>query len=149
MINNEDELMNNIIYQDGYGGTTLVWAVDNKAPINIVALLIDKSGKDLLMMKDFDGETALHCACEKGASVEVLKYLLLNVAGGGELLVMKDFDGNTALDKANETDVSDEVKQILKDAITSAFREDRWTGPDRLNLPLLESFIDVHGVDGL
>ena len=111
---NEDDFMANILYQNAGGWTTLMDAIRREAPIDIIASLIDKGGKDLAMMKNKIGRTALHWACDKGASVEVVK-LLLDV-GGEQLIVMKTNDGKTALDNANN---NNELLPMMTDLINS------------------------------
>ena len=109
----EDDFMVNILYQDDRSGeTTLMLAVIREARTDIIASLIGKGGKELVMMKDNSGWTALHVACYKGPSVEVVK-LLLDV-GGDELIVMKTNYGKTVLDFANENNASGEVKDAIR-----------------------------------
>ena len=142
----EDDFMVNILYQDdGSGETTLMLAVIREARTDIIASLIGKGGKELVMMKDNSGWTALHVACYKGPSVEVVK-LLLGV-GGEELLLIKDRDGRTALDLTN-TCASDELDQIIKDFIVT-FDFNKIIKSNKPNLPQLKSFVKEHGIKGL
>ena len=154
--------MANILYQDKFGWSTLTTSVMYNAPTDIISLLINKgSNKHLVMMKVHYGwslrGTALHLACEYGTSVKVVN-LFLDDVGGVELLLMKNMKsgwGDTALldSIANNTNnASEEVIQILKDAITSLlFNKDLQSTSPKIgvNLPRLELFVEVHGIDGL
>ena len=136
----EDDFMANILYQDRFGETTLMLAIEDKAPTDIITSLIEKGGKDLVMMKDDDRGTALHIACHNNPSVEVVKHLL--DVGGEELLVIEDEDGKTALNIANEA--GSYATEEAQDTIRS-FDINMIIKSNRLTVRLLESFVNVHG----
>ena len=115
----DDDFMNNILYQNEYGNTTLIQAIRHEAPIDIIASLIDKGGNDLVMMKDNYGRTAVYHICYMNLCSptnelkmkETMKLLFnvnhtssrssINGGGGGELalaLTGIDQDGFSELD---------------------------------------------------
>ena len=51
----------------------------------------------LVMIQDLDGRTALHYACFRTSSVQVLVVSYLTTEGGLDVLFMTDGDGMTAL----------------------------------------------------
>jgi translation elongation factor EF-Ts len=81
------------------------------APAEVVELLVDAGGKDLVMQKDHRGRTALHNVCRSGASIEIVEFLVH--AGGKDLVVQRDNHGRTALHNACRYLASAEVVEIL------------------------------------
>ena len=144
----EDDFMQAIVYQPiiEFGTTTLILAITKSAPTDIITSLIDKGGKDLVMVNKDKNKwtTALHWACREGASVdvEVVKHLL--DVGGDELIVIKDDGGKTALAIAKHYNASAEVKDAIR-----TFDFNTNIKSNRLNLGLLESFVNGWGIDGL
>ena len=76
--------------------TTLMLAIKRPKSKKVVFKLIEIGGRELVMMKENFGTTALHCACtHKHTSLEIISKLI--ELGGKELVMERDTIGQTAL----------------------------------------------------
>ena len=109
-----------VCYRGSGGGWTCLhyWAwCCSELPTDIIRLLIDIGGKELVMMTSYSMRTALHNACLYGASFDVIKTLI--DVGGTEMVVAKDEDGDTGLDTLcyeinKHDDVAIKIKLMLQ-----------------------------------
>ncbi|GFH46571.1 hypothetical protein CTEN210_03045 [Chaetoceros tenuissimus] len=106
--------------------------------LNSIKLMVEAGGRKLLLMKDNEGKTALHNACEyvcySQSHLNTVKYLV--EAGGQVLLSSQDNDGNTPLHMAE----NEELMQYLLSVSRPNVREmknkegdkavDRWWCPE-------------------
>ena len=84
-----------------------------KSRKKVIFKIMDMGGRELVMKKGQNGDTALHCACkDKNVPTEVISKML--EMGGRELLMMNDEDGTSALHYACRNDnVSREIISML------------------------------------
>ena len=134
-----------------------MWAIEFRAPSDVIAALVEIGGRGLVMEKDRNGWTSLHDACHYASSLDVIK-LLLDV--GGKRLVMKKTNGGfTALGIASKHNLSP-VVLILKGAIsalasaTAEFQNDVYNFNQAcqnhyVSLQIVKSLIQTWGVDAL
>eukprot|EP00979_Chaetoceros_neogracilis_P002091 scaffold375_cov299-Chaetoceros_neogracile.AAC.10 len=102
---------------DFWGMTCLQAAFYHYAPDNIIKTMIDIGGKELIMKKGSDDDTALHVACWNGASYDIIKMLI--EVGGKDVIMAKDDNGDTALHDLclfieKQNDAYDKIKLILE-----------------------------------
>jgi ankyrin repeat protein len=98
------------------GRTALHLACMESATVNVIDMLVNKGGKDLVMMRDNDGLTALHFLCMENFEEDisaVLKVVLLLNCAGDELLKETTNEGATAYDFALQDDAPEEVLEAL------------------------------------
>ncbi|GFH56429.1 hypothetical protein CTEN210_12905 [Chaetoceros tenuissimus] len=116
-------------YEDGCEGYTALhyacafwdyYRDDNQFDVNIVKLLLQKGGQELIHAQDKGGETALHLACSEGT---IRRFLDINAIiehlvhfGGEELVNMQNNKGNTAADylEGNDLIENDLIEKALK-----------------------------------
>ena len=75
----------------------LHYAAFNEAPLEIIKVLVNIGGHDIINEQNHWKNTPLHDACLRGALEDVLEYLVKNQRGTEALLTMND-DGDTPLD---------------------------------------------------
>eukprot|EP00979_Chaetoceros_neogracilis_P013241 scaffold3742_cov267-Chaetoceros_neogracile.AAC.13 len=90
----EEEKKSKIMYRNRYG-TCLHPACYHDTPDDIIKAMLDIGGKELVMKKDINDQTALHYACYNGASYNIIKMLI--EVGGKDLVMAKSERGSTAL----------------------------------------------------
>mmetsp|Transcript_4400 Transcript_4400/g.8474 ORF Transcript_4400/g.8474 Transcript_4400/m.8474 type:complete len:328 (+) Transcript_4400:237-1220(+) len=111
-----------------YGGKELLFAKTEKrgrnalhlacmerAPLDVVKLLLTAGGKELALSKDNDGMTALHYQCidmEEDPHA-ILKIILLLDYGGDDLIAEKTGEKKTAFDIAHDEGAPSEVLEAL------------------------------------
>jgi ankyrin repeat protein len=111
-----------------YGGKDLLFAKTEKrgrnalhlacmerAPLDVVKLLLTAGGKELALSKDNDGMTALHYQCidlEEDPHA-ILKIILLLEYGGDDLIAEKTGKDKTAFDIAQDEGAPSEVLEAL------------------------------------
>jgi len=111
-----------------YGGKELLFAKTEKrgrnalhlacmerAPLDVVKLLLTAGGKELALSKDNDGMTALHYQCidmEEDPHA-ILKIILLLDYGGDDLIAEKTGEKKTAFDIAQDEGAPSEVLEAL------------------------------------
>jgi len=94
--------------------TALHLACKYAASVDVIKMLVDIGGKDLVMAKDKENRTALHTACcWNGASVDVMKMLV--DIGGKELVMAKNKTIRTSLHYACWHGVSVDFIKMLVD----------------------------------
>ena len=125
-------MMHDVLYDDcgqsisGKGGTALHCACssyehDGSASFDVIELLIDVGGKELVMTKDGNGYTALHELCDsiiytQNNAARIIKFMR-EVAGTGTILTKKNNKGQTPLDIVTNDKYSDEIKALLQPRI--------------------------------
>jgi ankyrin repeat protein len=96
--------------------TVLHSACLHGASYNIIKMLIDVGGKDLVMAKDKGGETTLHHLCryivKHTKAAEIIK-LILQVGDANLLLSTKNCVGRTPLKLATDKGASNIIKKLL------------------------------------
>jgi hypothetical protein len=112
----EEEKKRNMMCRNDYS-TCLHRACYRGAPDDIVKVMLDIGGKELLMRKANYDRTVLHSTCINGASYNILKILIL--VGGKDLVMAKDKHGDTALHWLcwcikKHTKVAEKIKLILQ-----------------------------------
>lgn len=111
-----------------YGGKELLFAQTEKrgrnalhlacmerAPLEVVKLLLTAGGKELALSKDYDGMTALHYQCidlEEDPHA-IFKIILLLEHGGDDLIAEKTGKNKTAFDIAQDEGAPSEVLEAL------------------------------------
>lgn len=123
-----EEVLERISLLLKYGGKELLFAKTEKrgrnalhlacmerAPLDVVKLLLTMGGKELALSKDNDGMTALHYQCidmEEDPHA-ILKIILLLEYGGDELIAEKTQMDKTAFDIAQDEGAPGEVLEAL------------------------------------
>mmetsp|Transcript_787 Transcript_787/g.1275 ORF Transcript_787/g.1275 Transcript_787/m.1275 type:complete len:345 (-) Transcript_787:60-1094(-) len=98
------------------GRTALHLACMERATVNVIDMLVTEGGKDLVMMRDNDGLTALHFLCREDFEEDihaVLKIVCLLNCAGDELLKEMTNEGETAYDFASQDGAPEEVLEAL------------------------------------
>jgi len=99
------------------GRTALHLSCMEHASVNVIDILVNENGKELVMLKDNDGMTALHFLClefdEDLDPTCILKIVLLLDCAGKDLLKEQTDAGETAYDFAKAGGASDEVLEAL------------------------------------
>jgi ankyrin repeat protein len=107
--------------------TALHYACDGGASYNIIKMLIEVGGKDLVMAKDNYGNTALHYLCRRikrhTRPAKKIK-LILQVGDANLLLSTKYHAGQTPLEIADDMDASSEIKKLLKLQSTTLIKKE-------------------------
>lgn len=103
--------------QSGRKMTALHYACYGGAYFNVIKMLIDIGGEELVVVKDSGGDTAVHTLsrfihdCDNAA--DKIK-LLIEVAGTEIILTEKNKYGKTPLDLATAKGTSDEIKALFQ-----------------------------------
>ncbi len=97
------------------GRTPLHLACMERAPVNVINMLVEAGGEELVLLTDNDGLTALHFLCyDIDEDIDgLLKIAILLNCCGSKLLPMKTNDLRTALDFAKEEGASQEILEAL------------------------------------
>ena len=114
----KEEKISNIMCRDDYWQTCLHLAIYWEAPADIIKEILDIGGKELVINKAFNAQTALHYACGVGASSYNIIKMLIEV-GGKDLVMAKSSAGDTALHHIclyieEHTKVAEKIILILK-----------------------------------
>jgi hypothetical protein len=92
----EEEKKSKIMYRNRYGTCLhLTCYFGVPAPDDIIKAMLDIGGKELVMKVDINDWTALHWACDRGASYNIIKMLI--EVGGKDLVMAKSKGVSTAL----------------------------------------------------
>ena len=127
--NNKDKKLEVVRYRGGNAGyTCLHMACCKHPPADIIKLLLDIGGKELVMMTSNLKNTALHKACDNEASFDAMKILI--DVGGKELVVAKNYNGRTALHDLccninNHNNAANKIKIMLQVASTETILTDK------------------------
>jgi hypothetical protein len=98
-----------------YGRNALHLACMERAPLDVVKILLTAGGKEIALSKDNDGMTALHYQCidmEEDPHA-IFKVILLLEYGGDTLIAEKTQKQKTAYDIAQDEGAPDEVLEAL------------------------------------
>jgi predicted transcriptional regulator len=107
-----DQIQRAVFEKDEDNNTALHFAckLHASASEDVIKMLVDIGGKELVLAKDKDNWTASHSTCSNGASVDVIKILV--DIWGMELVMAKDEYSKTALHFACELYASESVDVI-------------------------------------
>eukprot|EP00551_Chaetoceros_affinis_P007999 CAMPEP_0203681384 /NCGR_PEP_ID=MMETSP0090-20130426/42563_1 /ASSEMBLY_ACC=CAM_ASM_001088 /TAXON_ID=426623 /ORGANISM="Chaetoceros affinis, Strain CCMP159" /LENGTH=705 /DNA_ID=CAMNT_0050549847 /DNA_START=89 /DNA_END=2203 /DNA_ORIENTATION=+ len=111
-----------VLQLNSTNSTVLHYACFNKAPLEIIALLVEAAGNDALEIQNNLGSTPLHDACFRQAPVEVIRYLVKQ--GGDQILLKENEVRMTPLEVLYNADIpSNEHILALQHA---------WPNPDQI-----------------
>uniref|UniRef100_A0A7S3QCL6 Ion transport domain-containing protein n=1 Tax=Chaetoceros debilis TaxID=122233 RepID=A0A7S3QCL6_9STRA len=86
-----------VTMKNSNGCNALHYAAFSDAPLEIIKVLFEAAGEDIIHEQNRWENTPLHDACLRGAPEDVLEYLVKNQRGTEALLTLNK-DGNTPLD---------------------------------------------------
>lgn len=90
------DVRSDLVFETDLGGATpFHYACFYNSRFEIIELLLDVGGTELLKQQDIYQDTALHMACRRHKDVDVLKLLIRT--GGLDLVNMKNEDGHEAM----------------------------------------------------
>jgi ankyrin repeat protein len=95
---------NLILLKNHTNSNAIHYAAFNKAPLDIIKLLVETAGKENVMhLQNNWKSTPLHDACHRQAPVEVIEYLAKQ--GGNNAINMRNKDHQTPLDILYDADI--------------------------------------------
>jgi len=118
----DEEKKRNVFYTDNYDRTALHYACMPRgsrlkgASYNIINMMVDVGGKDLVMAKDHLDETALHWVCHfinhHYEAADKIK-LFLEVGDANVLSTTMNYNGHTPLEIATIRGTSNKITSLL------------------------------------
>ena len=128
-------------YSEEFNMSILHLAFLVHASDDVVKRLIEVGGRDILMATEFNGNTALHSACEDDASVDVVERMI--ELGGKELIMVKNSRGETALHTASHHASVDVVESLIKFGEKDLFMEEDFDEKTALHVAVQYASSDV------